>query len=141
MRKVFLMSMLLAMPVAASADALDQLVASMGTGSADNMALAGVMGKTLDALKDPRSMQIIDAYTKREGATATGCLAYRAKNSFGGYGQPGHAVWQLKAGGKKPTLLFNGDSAAQWNRHCSGKGFKDQKALAQQVLDHQRGSL
>jgi len=128
-------------PVAAVADGFDEFAKSLGAGDAHQMAISGVFGHTADRLKDPRSMQIVQAATKKTQAYLVGCLEYRSKNSFAAY-VPGYSVWKLgvtKQG--KPQLTFKTDDAAFWNAMCVGNGFRDGTELMRAVFEKMKNKL
>ncbi len=125
----------------AFADGLDSFAHSVGAGDAHQMAIAGVFGHTVDRLKDPRSMQIVQASTKKNAASMVGCLEYRSKNSYGAY-VPGFSVWKLEVTKQgKMNVVFKADNAASWNALCTGKGHRDGTDLMRQAFDKMREKL
>jgi hypothetical protein len=108
--------------------------------SVESMVIAGVVGKTVDNLRDPRSVQIKTVGYGRLADVAVGCLEYRAKNGFGGMVE-GYSVWRLSVVKKKPSLLFTMDKAGDWNKHCAKASMADRTAIARRVLDKIRDDL
>ena len=133
-------SVVAALAGSARADGIDDLARSLDAGSAEQMAAVGVFGRTVDRLKDPRSIQLISVFVKHGQNVLTGCMQYRSKNSFGGY-TPGFSVWHLTAGKSRPALSFTTDDASKWNSRCVGKGFTDKTELINAALNKMREKL
>lgn len=122
------------------ADDLDAFAKSLDVGTVSDMALSGVFGKTVDQLKDPRSLQIVEAFTIREPNSATGCMEYRSKNGFGGF-VGGNAAWNLKIVNSKPVLNFTPNSIPNWNKLCTAKKNTNVTKKANMALEILRNKL
>lgn len=81
-----------------------------------NLMAIGVFGKTMDTLRDPKSLEIIGVYTYSNVKESVGCMEYRARNGFGGMNL-GHSVWRLD---KKFIIRFE-TNGSMWNKYCAGK--------------------
>ena len=65
------------------------------------------------SLRDPDSLVIESVFTK--DPTRAVCIAYRARNGFGGMNRTGSVVMGAKLS----------SDVSIWNRECAGKGFRD----------------
>lgn len=84
------------------------------------------------AMKDPESFDLKEVVVKADGS---GCLTYRARNSF-------NAMLQQSAvfvPGKKAQLLVEGQDGngfvREWNKRCTPAGGEEITSLAKQFLD------
>lgn len=112
-------------PATAIGDGIDNLAKALDPKlKPETMTVMGVIGKTLDSLRDPRSIQVKSLGYGRAPDTALGCMEYRAKNGFGGYVE-GYSVWRMSLLEKKPSLLFTMDKPGDWNKYCSKASLKD----------------
>lgn len=69
------------------------------------------------SLRDPNSLEWDQIYANNAGTAF--CFEYRARNGFGGMN-------------REIMVVVNGktsQSASAWNKHCTGKGFKDYTIL------------
>lgn len=98
---------------------------------AEKMVALGVVSKTYDAMRDQQSMTVSSLGVIDKPEAMTACLAYAAKNGFGGIDR-GTAVWQLKKGG---VFKFAIDNNALWNKECGNKESDDYTSVGRYVLE------
>lgn len=113
------------------------VVASAASTSEENkkdatevMAAAGAVGKTFDAMRDQRSMEVKDLIVVNNKSGVTACLEFNARNGFGGM-NVGYSVWRLD---NKGNFTFNIDKPNSWNKHCAKKDGTDRTGVAKLYL-------
>jgi hypothetical protein len=116
----------LATIVAMSANATDDIKPA-------DLPVIGVLGKTVDTLRDPQSLQVESLLVITTKDAVSGCFEFRAKNGFGGYNR-GYASWTLSTAKAKPMLYFGVDKPPLWNKYCANKSGVDRTADARYVV-------
>jgi Na+-translocating ferredoxin:NAD+ oxidoreductase RnfG subunit len=86
--------------------------------AADRAATVGVLSKTLDSLRDPRSIEITDLYSYDDDKVAIGCMEYRSKNGFGGMVQS-YSTWVMNG----TKFSFTIQNSEMWNTWCANNKY------------------
>ena len=128
-------------PLATRADSVDEFARALDPKmSVETMVISGVLGKTVDSLRDPRSIEVKSVGYGRSTDVALGCMEYRSKNGYGGF-VDGYSVWRLSVTKQRPSLLFTMDKPGDWNKHCVKAQLADRTALARRVIEKTRSGL
>ena len=107
------------------------------------LAIIGVLFKTVDTLRDPQSLQIISLTVVDQKEVLAGCMKFRSRNGFGGMTN-GISVWYIS--GKKfyfrAQNVTDGtlEDPSAWNTYCV-RPSHDKTELGQNLLEKMRANL
>jgi hypothetical protein len=102
---------------------------------AEKIAVRDMVRRTLEAMRDRKSLEVEKANTLVAGESLTACMEFSARNGFGAVDR-GFAVWRIP--GRKQAGVFSLENAAIWNKYCVGSSMRDQTAEAQDTLAYLR---